>query len=367
MPEHVTAYGAVSWLDKLRVNLSLLTVPFALIKSLLLSPFVQHQQHKPWGRVLSDSGFRYVGGLFGIAQVQYLAGTTRGTYEKWMKAKGLEPVVDEIGDNARLLWIGEKRTEKVIMYIHGGVYCFPVGEAALSFWKYATETVEKKNGQQIGLAVLNYSLVPEGYFPTPFKQTVIAVQYLISSGVQPQNLQIVGDSAGGALILQLFSHILHPFPEFPVLSLPTKIKGAHIMAPWVSLTAKTGSYLANSDSDVLSAKTWASLGDQILYNIPDSQLPYIDASLAPQAWFSGINSIVDRILVSVGNNECLRDDVVSLTKDKLSKFHDKTTLFVQNGGVHNDVYFNFEAGLKEEQLGELTQTIVEWLAEGFKD
>lgn len=36
-----------------------------------------------------------------------------------MKSKQLEPVVEEIGEDARLLWVGAKVTERVILYLHG--------------------------------------------------------------------------------------------------------------------------------------------------------------------------------------------------------------------------------------------------------
>ncbi|TFK33642.1 hypothetical protein BDQ12DRAFT_766285, partial [Crucibulum laeve] len=216
--------------------------------------FVQGQKHRLWGRVLIDSGFRYVGGLFGIAQIPYLARPT-----SWPSMRLVTVLV------CCSLWIGESRTEKIIMYVHGGVYCFPDGDSALSFWRYTAEAVEK-SGQQIGLTILNYILVPEGSLPTPFKQTVLVVN--LGDGAEPQNLQIMGDSVGAALILQLFSHMLHPFPEFSVLALPTKIKGVPLMAPRVPLTSKNGSYLADGESDVLSAKPWAFLADQILPNVP---------------------------------------------------------------------------------------------------
>jgi hypothetical protein len=50
----------------------------------------------------------------------WLPGTTLGTYKKWVKVNGLPVVIDELGHDARLLWVGERSKDKVILYFHGG-------------------------------------------------------------------------------------------------------------------------------------------------------------------------------------------------------------------------------------------------------
>lgn len=44
---------------------------------------------------------------------------TMSTYEAWTKKNNVTPVVDEIGEDARLIWLGPKHIERVIMYVHG--------------------------------------------------------------------------------------------------------------------------------------------------------------------------------------------------------------------------------------------------------
>ena len=36
-----------------------------------------------------------------------------------MKKVKMEPVVEKIGEDARLLWIGHKQTDRVLLYFHG--------------------------------------------------------------------------------------------------------------------------------------------------------------------------------------------------------------------------------------------------------
>ena len=36
-----------------------------------------------------------------------------------MEQAKMEPAVEEIGEDARLLWIGRKQTDRVLLYFHG--------------------------------------------------------------------------------------------------------------------------------------------------------------------------------------------------------------------------------------------------------
>jgi hypothetical protein len=52
-------------------------------------------------------------------QVQYVLGTTAAIYRTWSGHVKQDPNVEAIGEAANLLWIGERKLEKVILYFHG--------------------------------------------------------------------------------------------------------------------------------------------------------------------------------------------------------------------------------------------------------
>jgi hypothetical protein len=52
-------------------------------------------------------------------QARAICPSTRETYEAFMKQAKMEPVVEEIGEDARLLWIGHRQTDRVLLYFHG--------------------------------------------------------------------------------------------------------------------------------------------------------------------------------------------------------------------------------------------------------
>jgi len=56
-----------------------------------------------------------------VRQMQWLMGkSTLEAYEECAKQHKLPVLIDELGSDGRLLWMGERRTDKVILYVHGG-------------------------------------------------------------------------------------------------------------------------------------------------------------------------------------------------------------------------------------------------------
>ncbi|KAF8882826.1 Alpha/Beta hydrolase protein [Infundibulicybe gibba] len=332
-----------------------------VIWGFISSPFVSYRRRKTWKRLLGDTTLRFLVASLNIRQLQYILGTTRYVYEAWSKKNKSPVTFEELGGDARLFWIGQKKTEKVILYFHGGAFLVSMGDPAASFWKYIQEQL-KADGNEVGIAVLNYSLVPTAVFPTPLNQARLALEHIIASGTHPSNIQIAGDSAGANLALQILSHLLHPLPSVPKMNLPSPLGGIYLMSPWINLCADSASHTTNSASDILSIETLRTWGAAVLADVPDAQRPYAEASKVDDSWFKGVDKFVSRVLITAGGAECLRDDIISL-EGKFRKHHPDVKFIVQKDGVHNDPFQDFMVG--ETQLGELIPLILEWLADGF--
>ncbi|KNZ71945.1 Meiotically up-regulated gene 180 protein, partial [Termitomyces sp. J132] len=318
---------------------------------------------KSWRRFLWDTAFRSVADVWNIKQFQFVFGTSLHIYEVWARSHGFPVLVDDIGTHGgRLLWIGPRNTKRVVLYLHGGGYIIPLQDFSVTFWNYIRLKLEEE-GTSAGFAIMSYSIIPTVEFPTQFVQAVEALQHIIASGCSPQNIHIVGDSAGGNLALALLSHMLHPIENVPPISLASRIGGIFLMSPWVSLTGDTGSHLVNDSFDIVGTKTFAYCGRKVLEDVPDSLRMYLEISKAPDTWFKGIDKLVSRILITAGGVECLRDDIVQVSHE-LSKNHSEVRLIVQENGVHNDPFYDFLAG--ERHLGDLTPKILVWLCQGLK-
>ena len=255
---------------------------------------------------------------------------------------------------------------------------FGMPPAAPRYWRYIQENLEKRE-KNVGLAVLNYSerypklltelirefhvrlaLVPDGPFPTQLKQGVLAIQHLIKMGAKPENIQILGDSAGGTLIHEILSHMLHPVAGVPELSLSEPLGGFYMMSPWVRLVDKDREYLYTNENkgDMLSGDLLNYLGLEASRDAPKEAMPYLEPNSAPPMWLNEVDRCVKRVLISAGGVECLRDEIIKY-QDRFKEYHKDVTFILQANGIHNDPYWDFAT--YEKDLGELTPQILDWL------
>ena len=91
-----------------------------LAYKLATSPWSAANSKKPLGRVLSDSAIRYLAFSLNAPQIQYLLGASFDNLVVWAKQKKVNLIVEDIGEGGQLIWMGEKKTDRVILYAHGG-------------------------------------------------------------------------------------------------------------------------------------------------------------------------------------------------------------------------------------------------------
>ncbi|KAJ6498432.1 Alpha/Beta hydrolase protein [Mycena vitilis] len=343
-----------NWLTTLSVITSLLPLPAVVFWKVMTTLHATYNKHRTLRRIIGDSLLRYV--------CTYVNGpipesTALDVYEKWTKQAALPSSINELGIDARLLWIGLKSLQHVVLIVHGGGFVVPPPAFHLEFWRYLQKELEKA-GIIVGFALLNYTLVPRAAFPTQVDQVRRAVEFLLGAGVQPAQLQIAGDSAGANLIVQLLSHMLHPYPGVPEITLPDKILAVHLLSPWVSLTAETRSFNENDGIDFLSKKALARQGGIVLDGCPEDFKVFAEPAKAPVEWFAGVDKLVDRAIITAGGSECMRDDIIALGEG-LKRHHRNVEVVVQEGGFHEDMFLDFLVG--EKKLGMLTPLIVDRL------
>lgn len=199
-------------------------------------------------------------------------------------------------------------------------------------------------------------------FPTQLKQVVLAVQHLIDTGVKPENIQLSGDSAGGALVHQVLSHVLHSVKGVPTLTLANPLGGAFMMSPWVCLTDSDSIRSNQGKGDLVNIATSIYWGSKVLKDAPEAGLRYLNAVTIPEDWFKGLENVVKRILISAGDAEVIRDAIIKYTKE-VEKHHKGLYFFLEERGVHCEPLLVFLT--KDKDLGKLTPFVVDWLDQGF--
>ncbi|KAK7026436.1 hypothetical protein VNI00_015671 [Paramarasmius palmivorus] len=273
MPRLLKKFGDVTFMEKAQIWLVFLKLPFSLTWKFLTAKFSVHSRYKTWRHNLGEGAFRSI--ALSIPQMQYVMGgrSTLVCYKEWSIKRKLAVTIEEIqGEDARLMWIGDKRVDRVIYYLHGGGYALPLQPYALSFWRHVQEELGKQ-GVKVGVVILKLlwvscstsakpllikhiyrlALIPDAPFPTILRQAVKGLQLLLDDGVKAENLQLSGDSAGGNLVLQVLSHILHPLDNVPTVNCGP-IKGAYLMSPWISFQDENRTHAAREATDVIGSK-----------------------------------------------------------------------------------------------------------------
>jgi len=117
------------------------------------------------------------------------------------------------------------KPKSIVFYLHGGGYC--VGSC--HSYRKAIVTLSKKT--QSRFLVLEYARAPENQYPCALDQVFEAYKWLIGQGVEPSNVVVSGDSAGGGLAVALLVKLRDngiPLPSCSVL-----------MSPWTDLSSES--------------------------------------------------------------------------------------------------------------------------------
>jgi epsilon-lactone hydrolase len=112
--------------------------------------------------------------------------------------------------------------EKVLLYLHGGGYvsCSPRTHRPI------TASLARLAYQRI--FALDYRLAPEAPFPAAVDDAARAFAWLLEIGVEPHNIAIAGDSAGGGLVMATLLRLKARQQPMPACAV--------CLSPWVDLT-----------------------------------------------------------------------------------------------------------------------------------
>lgn len=150
------------------------------------------------------------------------------------------------------------------------------------------------------MLALNYRLAPETHFPGPLHDAVSAYFRLVDDlHIQPANIIISGDSAGGALSLALMLYLRdnqYPLPG-----------GAILMSPWVDMTMSCPSWDFNAEYDVIPVFQSSDHMNPISCYLGEGMSQYLTHPYASPIFgdFTGLPPI----LIHSGDSEVLVDEI----------------------------------------------------------
>lgn len=226
-----------------------------------------------------------------------IAGLPEGLFAEWIHPQG---GADRPGP-----------VDRAIFYTHGGGY---VTGNCVDHRMHVAKFVQSTG---VGALLYDYRLAPEHPFPAAMHDTLTAYRWLLAQGVDPGNIIIVGESAGGGLCLASLIAI-----RDEGLPLPT---AGVALSPWTDLKCTGASYRTNSRRDISALGSWEVWGGY-----------YVGDNDPTHPWISPLYADLHGlppILIEVGDHEILLDDAVSFAS-KASAAGVDMTLRVWQGMVH---------------------------------
>ena len=220
----------------------------------------------------------------------------RLSYERIMSTLPIDDDIEteRVGVNgvaAEWIWAPESDKRRVILYLHGGGYV--IG----SVRTHRVLLAHLARAAKARVLALDYRLAPETPFPGPIDDTVNAYQWLLSDGIEPANMAIAGDSAGGGLVvaaLVALKSVGEPLPAAGVC-----------ISPWSEMESTGGSMMTNSESDPSVSKERLLKLAGIYLNGKNPQAPLASPIHAD---LTGLPPL----LLQVGSIEVLLDDSTML-------------------------------------------------------
>ncbi len=194
-----------------------------------------------------------------------------------------------VAGNVDAEWItcGEVNENKIFMFMHGGGYYR--GSVAATRATVARISAEAK----VKCLSIDYRLAPENPFPAAIDDTFSAYEWLINEEIQPKNIIVSGQSAGGGLCLALLLKIKENNISQPL--------GAVALSPWTDLYQSGETMIKNEKIDPVISKKYLDRFAKLYF--PDlNNMSHLASPIIGE--LSGLPDI----LIQVGSAETMLDD-----------------------------------------------------------
>ena len=323
----------------------------AFVRSIRLYPF--YRGVWPWKRLFVVSMLR-AKRMLTDRQRKYISDTTGATIAAWAGRNGVAHTIKHIGvpgfPDVTLHGLDvQGEGDKVLFYIHGGGFVNPISPVHMPIM---TAMLEAMGGSEIYIP--EYSLAPAHPYPAAFVQNITALASVLSH-TAPERLVIAGDSAGGALVAAALAHMLQPSPLVPPINLERPLAAAVLIAPYVTYHREgrptPSSYTVNAPIDFVTRA--GDLRFQRSY-APTEGCVYAEPGAADAAFWKGLVDKVDKVYVSAGEWELIRDDVIAYG-EVLKEAHRGAVLEVAERAVHVEPAPDFGIGITDgTQIKQIT-------------
>lgn len=193
----------------------------------------------------------------------------------------------------------ENPNGKTVFQIHGGGFLYPYLDA---YREVACSYSKAAGGADV--YSLDYRVAPKDKYPAALDDCVAVYQWLLEHKTEANDLIIVGDSAGGNLVLALTLKIKDMGIPLP--------KAVIALSPWACLDSEYGTKKTQCDSDIILGTTGVKIGKVVFdtdfyIDKEDYKKPYVSPVYGNYEGFPDL-------LLQAGGVELLLGDVQGVAK-----------------------------------------------------
>jgi len=218
----------------------------------------------------------------------------------------------------RLVNPKQKKSKRVFLQLHGGGYIDGLGDLHRDL---AVKQAVLTDSREVWL--VDYRLAPENIYPAALEDAATVYKELLNRGVDPKNLIVFGDSAGGNLALELSIYLREnnlPQPAALILA-----------SPWTTFETDLPSRIDNADRDLVLGRTNPEMFNEVANPSYGGKLSWKDPRLSPI--YADLTSLPPT-LIQVGGYELFVDEGIELLK-KATADDLNVTLSVYQGMPHD--------------------------------
>jgi epsilon-lactone hydrolase len=191
----------------------------------------------------------------------------------------------------------ESRPDRHILYLHGGGHVSGSPELYRDFnWRIAAAARAR-------MLMTYHRLAPEHPYPAAIEDATNAYRALVASGVDPRAMALMGESAGGGLVLGVLLKLRDEGTPLPA--------AAVTISPWTDLALGGNSYRQNADADPMISNADAARMASYYLGETDPRTPYASP-------IYGDPTGLPPTLIQVGSDEILLDDSVHMAERMLA-------------------------------------------------
>lgn len=212
----------------------------------------------------------------------------------------------------------KKKSSRVVLQLHGGGY---IGELSDWYRDLAIKQAVLADAREVYM--VDYRIAPEHLYPAALEDAAQVYSELLNRGIDPKNIIVFGDSAGGNLALELSIYLRENNLPQPAMLI--------LISPWTTFETNLPSRTENADRDLILGKTNQMMYPSVCNPTCGGDIPWNDPRLSPiYADLTGLPPM----LIQIGGYELFVDEGIELLK-KATADELNVTLSVYRGMSHD--------------------------------